>query len=355
MATSNYQKIKMLKLMEMLRRDADEANPMTTEEICRRLIAMEISCDRRTVTKDIELLNQYGYEVQSRMVGHKKGYFLSDHTFSDSELRILVDAVQAANFITEKKSEELIEKLAFLGSSHREERMRSSIVRFNSRKHTNEQVYYAVQNIETALLEKKKVSFFYYDLDENGERVYRKDKARYVVDPIALVMHEDLYYLLAYSTKYRNKTTYRIDRMDIVEVEDAEVCQKAIDMRADVDVQVKRAFKMFAGKTARVTLEFDHQLIGCIYDKFGEDTRITPSPVRPDRFRAAVSVDVSPTFFGWIFQFMGAMEIIAPRTLRKEYATRVVKLAHNEVEWMRLDKNEDKVAKPKRKKRKKTE
>ena len=43
MATSNYQKIKMLKLMEMLRRDADEANPMTTEEICRCLIAMEIS------------------------------------------------------------------------------------------------------------------------------------------------------------------------------------------------------------------------------------------------------------------------------------------------------------------------
>lgn len=355
MATSNYQKIKMLKLMEMLRRDADEANPMTTEEICRRLIAMEISCDRRTVTKDIELLNQYGYEVQSRMVGHKKGYYFTDRKFSDSELRILVDAVQAANFITEKKSEELTEKIAILGGSHRAELLRNSMVRFNSRKHTNEQVYYAVQNIETALLEKKRVSFFYYDLNENGERMYRKDKARYVVDPIALVMHEDLYYLLAYSTKYRNKTTYRIDRMDIVEIEATEVCRKAIEMQGDVDAHVKQAFKMFAGTTTGVTLEFDRSLIGCIHDKFGEDTRITPSPVKPDRFRAAVRVDVSPTFFGWIFQFMGDMEIIAPRSLRKKYAERVISSAHNEVEWMRLDKNEDKTTKPKRRKREKTE
>ena len=216
MATSNYQKIKMLKLLEMLRTDADETHPLTTDEICRRLEEMEISCDRRTVTKDIELLNQYGYEVLNRMVGHKKGYFLADRSFSLSELKILIDAVQAASFITEKKSEELIAKIAGLGSSYRADLLKNSLVRFNTSKHTNEQVYYAVLNIETALLERKKVSFFYYDLDENGERVYRKNKRRYIVDPVSLVMHEDNYYLLAYSEKYHGRTTYRIDRMETV-------------------------------------------------------------------------------------------------------------------------------------------
>lgn len=113
MATSNYQKIKMLKLKEMLS-CADEGHPLTTEEICRRLGEMEISCDRRTVTKDIELLNGFGYRVRYRMVGHKKGYYLAESGFSAAELRMLADAVMAAPFISEQKSEELIGKIASL-------------------------------------------------------------------------------------------------------------------------------------------------------------------------------------------------------------------------------------------------
>lgn len=317
MAASNYQKIKMLKLMEMLRRFADEEHPLTTEEICRRLGEMGISCDRRTVTKDIELLNDLGYEVMDRMVGHKKGYYLGDRSFSASELKILIDAVQAASFITEKKSDELIGKIASLGGEHRADILKTNLVRFNPSKHTNEQVYYAVLNIETALLERKKVSFFYYDLNENGERVYRKNKRRYVADPVSLVMHEDNYYLLAYSEKYRGHTTYRIDRMDTVGIEKAGICEEAICMQSSVDEHVKQAFRMYGGRTAKVTLQFDRPLIGCIYDKFGEDTKIVPFD--GDLFRTTVSVQIAPTFFGWVFQFMGKMEIVGPKSVCDKY------------------------------------
>lgn len=317
MATSNYQKIKMLKLLEMLRSEADETHPLTTDEICRRLEEMEISCDRRTVTKDIELLNQYGYEVLSRMVGHKKGYFLADRSFSLSELKILIDAVQAASFITEKKSGELIGKIAGLGSCYRADLLKNNLIKFNASKHTNEQVYYAVLNIETALLERKKVSFFYYDLDENGERVYRKNKRHYIVDPVSLVMHEDNYYLLAYSEKYHGRTTYRIDRMETVDIEDSAICSEAQDMQSSVDEHVKQAFRMYGGRTAKVTLQFDRSLIGCIYDKFGEDTKIVS--MGNDIFHTTVTVQVAPTFFGWVFQFLGKMEIIMPKRVVAQY------------------------------------
>lgn len=191
--TTTLLKIKLLKLWEMLSRETDEAHPLTTNEIVKRLEEMGIRCDRRTVTMDIDMLNECGYEVMSRFVGHNKAYYVAERGFSTSELKILIDAVQAATFITDKKSDELIEKLAALGGNNRAELLTRNLVTFNTRKHTNEQVYYAVLNIETALLKKKKVSFFYYDLDENGEKQFRKDKARYVVDPIAMVMHEDNY------------------------------------------------------------------------------------------------------------------------------------------------------------------
>lgn len=174
--TTTCFKIKLLKLWEMLCQNTDETHPLTTNEIVERLEKNGIRCDRRTVTMDIDMLNECGYEVMSRFVGHNKAYYVADCGFSTSELKILIDAVQATTFITDKKSDELIKKLATLGGSYRADLLTRNLVAFNMHKHTNEQVYYAVLNIETALLERKKVSFFYYDLDENGERVYRKNK-----------------------------------------------------------------------------------------------------------------------------------------------------------------------------------
>ena len=48
MAQSNCQKIKLLKLYELLRQETDEQNPMTTMTIIDRLGQMGISCERRT-------------------------------------------------------------------------------------------------------------------------------------------------------------------------------------------------------------------------------------------------------------------------------------------------------------------
>ena len=72
MAQDNYRKIKLLKLLELLRLDTDEQHPMTTSQICTRLDEMGIVCDRRTLSKDIALLNEQGYEVMNTAVGHEK-------------------------------------------------------------------------------------------------------------------------------------------------------------------------------------------------------------------------------------------------------------------------------------------
>ena len=61
MAQDNCQKIKLLKLLELLRQETDEQHPLTTMDICNRLGAMGISCERRTLSKDVALLNEQGY------------------------------------------------------------------------------------------------------------------------------------------------------------------------------------------------------------------------------------------------------------------------------------------------------
>ena len=61
MPEENCQKVKLLKLMELLRQETDEHHPMTTEMICQRLAENGIDCERRTLALDIQALNNAGY------------------------------------------------------------------------------------------------------------------------------------------------------------------------------------------------------------------------------------------------------------------------------------------------------
>ncbi len=321
MGTENSQKIKLLKLMELLHQETDENHPLTTHEILERLNSIGISCDRRTLGRDMALLNKEGFEVMECKVSREKGYYVEDRNFSLPEIKILIDAVQAASFITEKKTEELIDKLTNLGGSHRGDLMKGNLVCFNTRKHSNEYVYYNVDALETALLQKKKVIFRYFDLNDKGHRVYRREGHHYVVEPVALVFHEDNYYLMGYSAAHAGTANYRIDRMEAVEVLKDQVSSAALTLRESLEGYTGQVFKMYGGPLQEVTLDFSPDLIGVVYDKFGEKTPITP--LSKDRYRIQVKVQISPVFWGWLFQFGGKMRIAAPRELMDLYEERV--------------------------------
>lgn len=64
-----------------------------------------------------------------------------------------------------------MEKVSRLGGTRRKEIIATIIVKFNSRKHTNEEIYENVDTLEHALINKKQASFYYFKLNENGEKV----------------------------------------------------------------------------------------------------------------------------------------------------------------------------------------
>ena len=324
MVQDNYRKIKLLKLLELLRSDSDEQNPMTTSQLCGRLEGMGIVCDRRTLSKDIMLLNEHGYEIMDTTVGHEKGYYIDDRGFSVPELKILIDAVQASAFITEKKTRELVEKLAVLGGNHRAELLKGNMVCFNTRKHSNEQIFYNVDALEMAIEQQKKVLFRYFVLNEKGEKVYRRDGHRYVVEPVALVFNEDNYYVLTYSSRHESTATYRVDRMDAVTVIEESICDKAVELRQEMAQYTEQVFKMYSGRLEDVVLEFEDGLIGVVFDKFGENTPMMR--VGESKCVATVKVRISPTFWGWLFQFAGEMRVLSPQWVIDGYREQVEKL-----------------------------
>lgn len=108
MRQENAHKIKLVKILEILRQDSDEENYIGTTELLAKLAAMGIVCDRRTLAADIDVLNDYGYEVLcEKEPGKPNMYCIVDRSFDVPELRILMDAVQASRFITPKKTQVL--------------------------------------------------------------------------------------------------------------------------------------------------------------------------------------------------------------------------------------------------------
>ena len=90
-------RIRLVKILEILRQETDEDNPMPTNTLIKKLAEQGIECDRRTLYRDIQVLNDYGYEVLcSRAISNE--YYVVDRSFDIPELRILLDAVQAASF-----------------------------------------------------------------------------------------------------------------------------------------------------------------------------------------------------------------------------------------------------------------
>ena len=235
---ANMQKIKLLKLYELLRKETDEAHPISRVELCRRLNEMGISSNVRTLSLDIEVMQENGFEIMSYLKDKEKFYYVPEHELTVPEIKILIDAVQAASFITEKKTAELIEKVAALGGSHQAELLKENMVCFNTRKHTNEAILYTVDGIEDAIIRRKKIEFNYFHLNEKAERVYVTasdgSKKRYYVEPVALIFNEDNYYLMAYSSKHPDSTAnYRIDRIDHLTVVEESVMSNEAVARID--------------------------------------------------------------------------------------------------------------------------
>jgi predicted DNA-binding transcriptional regulator YafY len=301
--------------MEYLRTESSPEKPITTKVMIEHLNSLGISCDRRTLYKDMDLLMENDESVVKVELRQGNAYYLNNNSLLLAELKILIDAVQAANFITDKKSQELTEKLLTLGGMRKQEIIRENIIFYNNHKHSNEGVFDNIEQIEKSIEQKKQISFYYFDLDENANRVYRKDKKRYITDPIALVYSEDNYYLVSYSQKYSNPTNYRVDRMETVKIEDTPICNEAKIRKRTVSGYTEQVFKMYNGETVEIVLEFDFSCIGAIYDKFGESTDIKKID---DKYHTTLTVQISPPFWGWILQFGDKMKIIEPTGLSPE-------------------------------------
>ena len=326
MPVEKGQRLKLLKIWEILRQETDEAHPMSSVELLERLEAIDIKCDRRTLYADIQALNESGYKINCNRRKTNE-YFVERREFSMAEIQILMDAVQAASFITEEKTALLVDKIAELAGSRKAEAIKKNIVAFNTVKSHNEDIFGTVATITQALEQDKKIEFLYFDYDTNKRRIYRKENKVYKVNPVATIFSNDKYYLLCYDDKHGNPSHYRIDRMAEMKISSENIVPSKLSELCAIQKHKKQLFGMFTGEECEVSFEADNSLIDTVLDKFGFDTRLS---VRNNQtFSFSATVQLSPVFLGWCCSFGDKLKVTGPETVLKHLKEHLDKLKNS--------------------------
>ena len=165
----------MLILAQLFLSKTDDEHGLTMAEIIENLKMEGVNADRKTLYTDIEELREFGMDIIAEKKGKNFFYHIGSREFELPELKLLVDSVQSAKFITDKKSKELIKKLESLVSIYEGKKLQRQVVIAGRVKTINENIYYNVDQIHEAIGKECQIEFQYFQWNIHKEMNLRKN------------------------------------------------------------------------------------------------------------------------------------------------------------------------------------
>lgn len=317
MAGVQKSKLKLLYLADILKKKTDENNYLAATEICDELAKLDIPAERKSIYKDIEILRKYGFDIIHTGSKNRGGYFMGAREFELAEIRLLSDAVQAANFISQKKTKQLVEKIESFASESQAKVLHSQVYVDNRPKCKNEEIYYTINLLDEAISQGVKVSFLYTKRKITDEFKTAKEEKQFKVSPFALIWSDDHYYLVCNNEKYDNLMHLRIDKIKKLEVldEHSRHFSEVSDYKTSFDSAdyASKLFNMFSGEPKPIELVCNNDVLDPILDRFGENVRI--QKVDDEHFLIRTNAVVSQGLVSWILGFGDRIKVRTPNNL----------------------------------------
>lgn len=306
-------KLALIRIWQILKDYSDYDHPLTQEDIAKHLgNEYGIVIERKAISRNLSLLKEAGIEIESR----RAGSYLECREFEDSELHMLIDGVLSSKHITAKHSKDLIDRLCGLSNKY----FRASVRHIHSvndwSKTDNHALFYNIELVDTAIEQKLRIA---YDYNKIGLDKKLHKSSFQVVSPYQLILHNQRYYLMAYSEYWGNMVFHRLDRITNMKLTE----KKATDLQTIPGYKNGIDYKklssampyMFSDEPERIDFIADVGIVDQIIDWFGNDIRITKNS--DDEKKINVSVVASPNAMEhWAIQYVNYIEVVSPETLR---------------------------------------
>lgn len=317
MAGTQNSKLKLLYLADILNRKTDEDHLISTPEICDELEKMGIAAERKSIYKDIDILREYGMDIIRTGSKNHGGYFVGSRDFELAEIRLLSDAVQAANFISTKKANQLVKKIESFASESQAKILHSQVYVENRPKCSNEEIYYNISILDEAISANEKVTFTYSRRKITEDFKTSKEDKTFTVSPYALIWSNDHYYLICNNEKYDNLMPLRIDRIKKVK----KIGQRArhfsevseYSHKFDSADYATKHLNMYSGEPKPVELICENDIIESILDRFGEKVKL--QKYDDNHFLLRINSATGNGLISWIVGYGGKIKVQSPKEL----------------------------------------
>lgn len=306
-------KLALIRIWQILKDYSDYDHPLTQEDIAKHLEnEYGIVIERKAISRNLSLLKEAGIEIESR----RAGSYLECREFEDSELHMLIDGVLSSKHITAKHSKDLIDRLCGLSNKY----FRASVRHIHSvndwSKTDNQALFYNIELVDTAIEQKLRIA---YDYNKIGLDKKLHKSSFQVVSPYQLILHNQRYYLMAYSEYWGNMVFHRLDRITNMKLTE----KKATDLQTIPGYKNGIDYKklsssmpyMFSDEPERIDFIADVGIVDQIIDWFGNDIRIAQNSENENQ--VIVSVVASPNAMEhWAMQYINYVEVISPPVIR---------------------------------------
>lgn len=308
-------KLSILRILQVLQEFSDCDHKLRQGEIISLLkIQYDIECERKAVARNIDFLQQAGYDI----VRESDGIYLASRKFEPGELRLLIDSVLSNRNVCKAHTKEIIKKLTAEGGKYFKSYAKHVTNLDDWQKDENCDYFYNIELCCEAIEQQKKLSFFYnyFDIDK---RKQKNNPEKSKISPYRLFLKNRHYYLACNYDRYDNLAFIRLDRMSDIEIlqENARALNTVKNCEQGINLgKLDSHFPfMYSDKPERIefiTANNATHMIDNVIDTFGRNVNITD--IGDGNYKFSLTASPSAMRF-WLLQYGKYVKLLSPQSL----------------------------------------
>ncbi len=316
---SKRQGLKLLLIREYIYNEASKEHPKNATHIRKFLKEnYDIEATPKTIHTDIKRLRK-DVGVPILFSHHKNGYYIEQRQFSIAELRLLVDCIRNASFITKDDESFLIEKLKGLASAPDREVLARQLDEEDRKRQTDNSVLQNVALIVQAIEARKQISFNRIEYVAERSTHTTVTSETVFASPHRL-MRKSGKYILEYAVDFDDDDQLHTERdvalMDNIKITRRPSTYRKLYLKPGQQTEEEALEWLYGGKRA-VEIRFRNDVLDEVVNELDEEAILVP--VDDYHFKTSMSVRLDYKFLSWLAKYDCYAKILAPQDIADYY------------------------------------
>ncbi|WP_158556831.1 helix-turn-helix transcriptional regulator [Coprococcus sp. AF21-14LB] len=234
----------------------------------------------------------------------------------------MMDAVQQARCVSVAEANKIREKLLELTSKRGRSRFSHMMMPISCNVEVDTKLGEYIEIMLEAMFMHKKIQFQYTEINDNMEKVLRREGKVYILNLYTIYWSDNNYYLIGSHDNHDGLTSYRLDRVENLTIsEEYSIdAKEKIGQNPELYIQeyIEKSVNHFSGESIRIEVEYEPNQVtnAILYDFAGSSVKVRKQA--NGSCRAVFSKMNSVTLTGWFMQYANMFKVIEPEKLRNE-------------------------------------